>query len=92
MPRLSWGSSHADIAVEPTRAQNMTVSWRRSAASFDGGTDDSVATSAMAKGAPGEDRRSCGGRTWMAGTSLDEPGHDVRGVINKMGNPPALPG
>ena len=45
------GSSHADIAVEPTRSQNMTVSWRRSAASFDSGTDDSVATSAMAEGA-----------------------------------------
>ena len=43
------GPSHADIAVEPTRSQKMTVSWRRLAASFDSGTDDSVATSAMAE-------------------------------------------
>ena len=31
--RMSSGSSRADIAVEPTRSQNITVSWRRSAAS-----------------------------------------------------------
>ena len=30
--RMSSGSSRADSAVEPTRSQNMTVSWRRSAA------------------------------------------------------------
>ena len=35
--RMSSGSSRADIAVEPTRSQNMTVSWRRSAASTAGG-------------------------------------------------------
>ena len=33
MPRMSSGSSRADIAVEPTRSQNITVSCRRSAAS-----------------------------------------------------------
>ena len=33
--RMSSGSSRADIAVEPTRSQNMTVSCRRSAASGD---------------------------------------------------------
>ena len=31
--RMSSGSSRADSAVEPTRSQNITVSWRRSAAS-----------------------------------------------------------
>src|SRR5271169_6106917 len=31
--RTSSGSSRAEIAVEPTRSQNITVSWRRSAAS-----------------------------------------------------------
>jgi integrase len=31
--RISSGSSRADSAVEPTRSQNMTVSWRRSAPS-----------------------------------------------------------
>ena len=35
--RMSSGSSRADSAVEPTRSQNMTVSWRRSAASERGG-------------------------------------------------------
>src|ERR1700730_16338787 len=29
--RMSSGSRRADSAVEPTRSQNMTVSWRRSA-------------------------------------------------------------
>src|SRR4249920_3754981 len=29
--RMSSGSSRAESAVEPTRSQNMTVSWRRSA-------------------------------------------------------------
>src|SRR5271163_2551083 len=33
--RMSSGSSRAESAVEPTRSQNMTVSWRRSAASTD---------------------------------------------------------
>jgi len=37
------GSSLADSAVEPTRSQNITVSWRRSASSRRG---DSVATGA----------------------------------------------
>src|SRR5271157_1326950 len=32
IPRMSSGSSRADIAVEPTRSQNITVSCRRSAA------------------------------------------------------------
>src|SRR5215467_6024922 len=32
--RNSSGSSRADSAVEPTRSQNITVSWRRSAASW----------------------------------------------------------
>src|ERR1700733_12070933 len=27
------------------------------------------------------DRWLCGGRTWMAGTSLDEPGHEVKEVM-----------
>ena len=36
--RMSSGSSRAAIAVEPTRSQNITVSWRRSAASEAGGT------------------------------------------------------
>ena len=31
MARRSSGSSLADSAVEPTKSQNMTVSWRRSA-------------------------------------------------------------
>ena len=35
--RISSGSSRADIAVEPARSQNITVSWRRSAASVDEG-------------------------------------------------------
>src|SRR5215467_12058919 len=43
MPRRSSGSRRADSAVEPTRSQNMTVSWRRSASSRRG---DSVATGA----------------------------------------------
>ena len=30
--RMSSGSIRADSAVEPTRSQNITVSWRRSAA------------------------------------------------------------
>src|SRR6516225_1726841 len=29
--RISSGSSRDDIGVDPTRSQNMTVSWRRSA-------------------------------------------------------------
>src|SRR5262245_59547017 len=29
--RMSSGSRRAESAVEPTRSQNMTVSWRRSA-------------------------------------------------------------
>src|SRR5215469_11369306 len=33
MPRRSSGSRRADSAVEPTRSQKMTVSWRRSAVS-----------------------------------------------------------
>src|SRR5215472_15033143 len=33
MLRRSSGSSLADSAVEPTRSQNITVSWRRSASS-----------------------------------------------------------
>ena len=36
--RMSSGSSRADSAVEPTRSENMTVSWRRSAASATGGS------------------------------------------------------
>jgi hypothetical protein len=32
---MSSGSSRADIAVEPTRSQNMTASCRRSATSGD---------------------------------------------------------
>src|SRR5215468_3211224 len=35
--RRSSGSSRAAIAVEPTRSQNITVSWRRSAISTRGG-------------------------------------------------------
>ena len=31
--RMSSGSSRAESAVEPTRSENITVSWRRSAAS-----------------------------------------------------------
>ena len=38
--RMSSGSSRADNAVEPTRSQNITVSWRRSAASVDEGVGD----------------------------------------------------
>ena len=41
--RMSSGSSRADIAVEPTRSQNITVSWRRSAASGAGSCADEVA-------------------------------------------------
>jgi hypothetical protein len=37
MPRMSSGSSLTDSAVEPTKSQNMTVSWRRSALSCAGG-------------------------------------------------------
>ena len=37
--RMSSGSSRADIAVEPTRSQNITVSCRRSAASAVGMRD-----------------------------------------------------
>jgi DNA methylase len=33
--RMSSGSSRAESAVEPTRSQNITVSWRRSAAPVD---------------------------------------------------------
>ena len=39
MPRRSSGSSRADRAVEPTRSQNITVSWRRSASSRGFGSD-----------------------------------------------------
>jgi hypothetical protein len=35
--RMSSGSSRTDSAVEPTRSENITVSWRRSAASATGG-------------------------------------------------------
>src|SRR5215472_12102504 len=40
IPRKSSGSSRADRGVDPTRSQNITVSWRRSALSArgDGGT------------------------------------------------------
>src|ERR1700704_3818750 len=34
--RMSSGSSRTESAVEPTRSQNMTVSWRRSAEDVDG--------------------------------------------------------
>src|SRR5262249_28056726 len=36
IPRRSSGSSRADRGVEPTRSQNITVSWRRSALSGGG--------------------------------------------------------
>src|SRR5215472_6730077 len=37
--RKSSGSSRADSSVEPTRSQNITVSWRRSALSVRGAVD-----------------------------------------------------
>src|SRR5215469_10061661 len=37
--RRSSGSSRVASAVEPTRSQNITVSWRRSAASLRGAVD-----------------------------------------------------
>src|SRR6516162_9765825 len=37
IPRRSSGSNRADSGVEPTRSQNITVSWRRSAVSERGG-------------------------------------------------------
>src|SRR5215831_12940226 len=36
--RISSGSSREASAVEPTRSQNITVSWRRSAPSVRGGS------------------------------------------------------
>ena len=42
--RMSSGSSLADMAVEPTRSQKITVSWRRSAASAAGGGTDGLAS------------------------------------------------
>src|SRR5215471_4991333 len=51
--RMSSGSRRAESAVEPTRSQNITVSWRRSAeevGSSDRGDADAVADSAMVTG------------------------------------------
>ena len=36
--RKSSGSMRAESAVEPTRSENITVTWRRSAASWDAGS------------------------------------------------------
>jgi hypothetical protein len=46
-PRRSSGSMRAERAVEPTRSENITVTWRRSARSSRGalGAVDAVATS-----------------------------------------------
>ena len=46
--RRSSGSSRAESAVEPTRSQNMTVSWRRSAVSSGRGTAGAVGATAIA--------------------------------------------
>ena len=36
--RRSSGSMRAESAVEPTRSENITVTWRRSAVSWDFGS------------------------------------------------------
>ena len=45
---MSSGSSRADSAVEPTRSQNMTVSWRRSAESALAGAADGAFSASIA--------------------------------------------
>ena len=44
--RRSSGSMRAESAVEPTRSENITVTWRRSAVSC-GAADGAVATAAF---------------------------------------------
>ena len=46
--RKSSGSSRAESAVEPTRSQNITVSWRRSAVSSGRGAAGAAAATADA--------------------------------------------
>src|SRR6516164_4853042 len=46
--RKSSGSSRDDRGVEPTRSQNITVSWRRSAVSVRGGGDGAGGAGAVA--------------------------------------------
>src|SRR5271165_5860016 len=50
--RRSSGSSRADRAVEPTRSQNITVSWRRSADNPLGVGGGAEAVVKVAAGAP----------------------------------------
>jgi len=50
--RMSSGSRRADIAVEPTRSANMTVSWRRSADPAGCGVAVSVADLPVAASTP----------------------------------------
>ena len=50
---MSSGSSRAESPVDPTRSQNITVSWRRSArgvALLDGGDDGEVGLTANIAG------------------------------------------
>src|SRR6516164_1646982 len=51
MPRRSSGSSRAESAVEPTRSQNTTVSWRRSAVWWEGGSKAGARELALPRGA-----------------------------------------
>ena len=58
IPRISSGSSRAASAVEPTRSQNITVSWRRSAVSLPGADGDVDTPSAIrAAGVNGAESR-----------------------------------
>jgi hypothetical protein len=56
-PRRSSGSSRADSGVEPTRSQNMTVSWRRSASDRTGVSGRAGASAASAAIASSRRRR-----------------------------------
>src|SRR5580693_5295710 len=49
--RKSSGSSRVDSAVEPTRSQNITVIWRRSAAFAERATGAAISEKAAGEGA-----------------------------------------
>src|SRR5712671_4712765 len=62
--RRSSGSSRAASSVEPTRSQNITVSWRRSASVGAGASEGAAVTAAVGTAAPSAAMASSSLRRW----------------------------
>lgn len=78
-PRRSSGSSLPDSSVEPTRSQNITVSWRRSASESTGpccGPEAGVGLDGAARSGPRAPPQS---RQAGAPAGFDAP-HEGQGI------------